>query len=163
MFHSQPVGVQELTVEQKGIAWRSDVEYRFAAYEPQNFNTVPELRGGGQIDGRVRDDEHFIVWMRTAALPKFRKLWGIIRSDVPMGTEFVVQILNRYNTYRFGGKKSVVLSTTSWLGGKNNFLGIAYVIAGSTSLFAAIVFFMLHISFRRPLGSEDYLSWRRHK
>lgn len=151
-----------MTVEQKGIAWRSDVEHRFAAYEPQNFNTVPEFRGGGRIDGLVRDDEHFIVWMRTAALPKFRKLWGVIRSDIPIGTEFVVEILNRYNTYRFGGKKSVVISTTSWLGGRNNFLGIAYIATGSMSLLAAIVFFVLHISFRRPLGSEDYLSWRRH-
>lgn len=161
VYRSKPRGVHELAVNQKSIAWRSDLDHKFAAYEPQHFNTVPELRGGGQIDGLVRDDEHFVVWMRTAALPNFRKLWGVIDGDVPSGTVLVVEVLNRYNTYRFGGSKSVVLSTTSWLGGKNNFLGIAYISAGSTSLLAGLSFFLLHLTFRRPLGSEDYLSWRR--
>ena len=27
-------------------------------------------------------DEHFIVWMRTAGLPNFRKLWGKIEEDL---------------------------------------------------------------------------------
>ena len=27
-------------------------------------------------------NEHFIVWMRTAGLPKFRKLWGRLESDL---------------------------------------------------------------------------------
>lgn len=161
VFHSQDSTAKEMDVRQKGIAWRTDLDHRFAAYEPQNFNTIPELRGGGQINGLVRDDEHFVVWMRTAALPQFRKLWGVIDSDVPGGTAFIVEVLNRYNTYRFGGKKSLVLSTTSWLGGKNNFLGVAYVAAGALSLLAGIAFFALHLTFRRTLGSEACLSWRR--
>ena len=63
------------------------------------------------------EDERFIVWMRVAAyvshrssalllaldiyvylylcrLPTFRKLWGIIRSDVPAGT-YSLAITNR--------------------------------------------------------------------
>jgi len=27
------------------------------------------------------EDQHFIVWMRTAGLPDFRKLWGKIDSE----------------------------------------------------------------------------------
>lgn len=161
VFHSDALAVEELDVRQKGIAWRSDLDHKFAAYEPQNFNTIPALRGGGSIDGLVREDEHFVVWMRVAVLPRFRKLWGIIDSDIAEGTTFTVEVLNRYNTYRFGGRKSVILSTTSWLGGRNNFLGIVYVASGSLSLLAGIVFFALHLIFRRPLGSEACLSWRR--
>jgi len=55
----------------------------------------------------VKDDEHFIVWMRTAALPSFRKLWGRIESDISAGTTIHIDIENRYNSYRFGGKKKV--------------------------------------------------------
>ena len=29
--------------------------------------------------------EHWMVWMRTAALPTFRKLWGRIMQDLPAG------------------------------------------------------------------------------
>ena len=27
-------------------------------------------------------DEHFMVWMRPAGLPNFRKLWGRLRDDI---------------------------------------------------------------------------------
>lgn len=39
------------------------------------------------------ENEHFIVWMRAAALPHFRKLYGRIEQDVPANTDLKVQIL----------------------------------------------------------------------
>jgi len=44
------------------------------------------------IAGTVQQDEHFIVWMRTAALSTFRKLWGVLRSDIPAGAVVTVQV-----------------------------------------------------------------------
>ena len=38
--------------------------------------------------------EHFIVWMRPAGLPSFRKLWGRIETDLPVG-KYQVSIYNR--------------------------------------------------------------------
>lgn len=49
----------------------------------------------GCCAGPVRDDEHFIVWMRTAALPSFRKLWGRIDQDLPAHTQVSIQQTNR--------------------------------------------------------------------
>lgn len=83
--------------------------------------------------------------MRTAALPSFRKLYGRIEEDLDAGDVVVVHLMNNYNTYSLGGKKKLVLSTTSWLGGKNDFLGTAYVLIGSSSIIMALVFLLLHV------------------
>ncbi|PWA99104.1 P-loop containing nucleoside triphosphate hydrolase [Artemisia annua] len=56
-----------------------------------------------------------------------------------------VALENNYNTYSFGGQKKFVLSTTTWIGGKNDFLGIAYLTVGGISLFMALNFVLLYI------------------
>lgn len=42
-------------------------------------------------------DEHFIVWMRSAALPTFLKLWG----KIPGGLEIGDYYLRVHNNYRY--------------------------------------------------------------
>lgn len=85
------------------------------------------------------NNERFMVWMRTAALPKFRKLWGKINSDIPKGT-YTVDILNVYNVEPFDGKKTLIVSTSNAFGGKNLFLAIAYLVAGGLSLIVTLAF-----------------------
>ena len=86
-----------------------------------------------------------MVWMRTAALPNFRKLYGKIEVDLEPDEEIAVTIQNNYNTYSFGGKKKLILSTASWLGGKNDFLGMAYLMFGGLSIFLALIFILIRL------------------
>jgi LEM3 (ligand-effect modulator 3) family / CDC50 family len=85
------------------------------------------------------------VWMRTAALPTFRKLWGKIEVDLKANDVITINLDNNYNTYEFSGKKKLVLSTASWLGGKNDFLGLAYLSVGGLCFFLALLFTLLYL------------------
>ena len=52
-----------------------------------------------------------------------------------------------------------MFSTTSWLGGKNDFLGIAYLTVGCLCIALGVVFAIKHIVSPRPLGDMQYLNW----
>lgn len=84
-------------------------------------------------------NEHFIVWMRTAGLPNFRKLWGTIDGDLEPG-QYELVIQNNYEVAPFNGGKSFVLSTTNALGGKNYFLAVCYIVVGTLCLLFSFVF-----------------------
>ncbi|GKC28069.1 putative ALA-interacting subunit 2 isoform X1 [Tanacetum coccineum] len=140
-------GTKKLEVERKNIAWKSDRDHKFGKeVYPFNFQNGSFI-GGGKLDMTVplSDQEDFIVWMRTAAFPSFRKLYGIIEEDLDEDDIIVVKVVNNYNTYSFGGTKMLVLSTSSWLGGRNSFLGVAYIFVGASSILIALIFLLLHV------------------
>ncbi|KAH7847007.1 hypothetical protein Vadar_020689 [Vaccinium darrowii] len=135
-----------IQVNKKGIAWKSDKQYKFGSdVYPKNFQRG--LIGGANLDEKIplSEQEDLIVWMRTAALPRFRKLYGKIEEDLDANQKITVVIQNNYNTYSFDGDKKLVLSTASWIGGKNDFLGIAYLTVGGLCIALAISFIILYI------------------
>lgn len=157
-------GKDNLTVDKKDISWKSDREHKFAKnVYPSNFQNGA-LIGGKKLNSSIplSEQEDLIVWMRTAALPTFRKLYGRIYVDLKANDTITVRLSNNYNTYSFGGKKKLVLSTATWLGGKNDFLGFAYLIVGGLCIFLAFAFTLLYLIKPRKLGDHNYLSWNRH-
>ena len=65
-------------------------------------------------------DEDFVVWMRVAALPSFKKLYRKIpKGALKKDTTYVLEVHSRFPVADFKGGKHFVLSTTSWIGGKN--------------------------------------------
>jgi hypothetical protein len=48
-------------------------------------------------------NEHFIVWMRTAGLPTFRKLYGRIEQNLEEGSSYTVEVDNNFEVRPFEG------------------------------------------------------------
>lgn len=110
-------------MDQTGIAWKSDIETKFKnipaadrtdndLYLWQNERyrwVIPMYTGQPAIANQTAwttdaaaygvQDEHFIVWMRTAGLPSFRKLYGRIDTDLDKGTK--LQFLVSSSTLAF--------------------------------------------------------------
>lgn len=201
------------SIDETDISWATDRENKFKALSPeveaQNADKFQFLNTTYPGVGDVTN-EHFIVWMRTAALPRFRKLYGRIGKDIPAGSQisFDVQAsacpklpiaidrplrrarrpcaravrrslnalfllclslscsrlhlppdLTDFVVSTFEGKKSLVISTLSWMGGKNPFLGIAYIVVGAICIFLSIIFAIKEFVCPRPLGDVRYLRW----
>ena len=120
----------------------------------QQYPNFPKLKEEGVTN------EHFIVWMRTAGLPTFRKLYAKIDKDLKKDDVISINVQSRFNVTSFAGKKRLVLSTISWIGGKNAFLGVAYIIVGSVSAVLSIGFFIMDKVKPRKLGDTAYLVWK---
>jgi len=133
----------------KGISWPSDRQ-KFKTFTGQGSPGVPPPNIPDWNETDVEDEE-FIVWMRTAGLPKFRKLHRIIHEALPAG-KYYLNITNNYPVSSFGGTKSVILSTTTWLGGKNPFLGWAYIVTGLICIVLGTLFLVKHKNSNRSLG-----------
>lgn len=141
--------------DETGIAWPSDKNDKFKARALKD-DEVAIGPSGHPINV---DDEHFIVWMRTAALPTFKKLFGKIGDKLKKNDVIQIQVNDSFPVTGFGGEKRIVLSTTSWLGGKNDFLGWAYIAVAILCLVLALGFGIKHKISPRPLGDMKYFNW----
>ena len=65
-----------------------------------------------------------------------------------------------FDVRRFKGTKSLVISTTSWFGGKNNFLGYSYIVVGVLCMLLSALFGAKHMINPRKLGDTRYLVWK---
>ena len=129
VFRDWKLDNESITVNEKDIAWRADKELKYK-------NTDDLSKQWINIT-----DEHFIVWMRPAGLPNFRKLWGRIEDiDLKKGQIITLTIENNFDVTKFDGKKFLILSTVNAFGGKNTFLGISYIVLGAICIVLAIVF-----------------------
>ncbi|XP_015285206.1 PREDICTED: cell cycle control protein 50B-like [Gekko japonicus] len=155
----------KVPLDKRGISWWTDTNIKFRNPEPVDgilalaFNgtakppnwKVPVYKlGQGNNTGFVNED--FIVWMRTAALPTFRKLYSRIRlgnfsTGLPRGN-YSLNITYNYPVLSFHGTKKVIFSTLSWMGGKNPFLGITFLVFGSLCIVTGFVMLAAHIKYQ---------------
>ncbi|XP_046681147.1 cell cycle control protein 50A isoform X2 [Homalodisca vitripennis] len=159
------------------IAWPSDKEVKFRNPPIPAGQTLKDVfknyerppmwkKYVWELDTEISgnngfQNEDLIVWMRTAALPSFRKLYRRVDHSIqgftkglPKGN-YTLIINYNYPVTEFEGKKQMILSTTSILGGKNPFMGYAYIVVGCICLVLGIAFLIIHIKF----GKSEQVSW----
>jgi len=76
-----------IPIYQKGIAWKSDVDYKFKNQAKPVDAAGATVSSWQDIQWIDIEQEHFIVWMRTAGLPNFRKLWGKLSNCTGLAGE----------------------------------------------------------------------------
>uniref|UniRef100_A0A8D3A6L2 Cell cycle control protein n=1 Tax=Scophthalmus maximus TaxID=52904 RepID=A0A8D3A6L2_SCOMX len=175
LYHIDSNGTRNtIPLVKKGIAWWTDKHVKFrnpggnnnltAAFrgtsKPVNWRKPVYDLDPSDPDNNGFINEDFIVWMRTAALPTFRKLYRIIQKKavttptLPSG-RYVLNISYNYPVLSFDGRKRMILSTISWMGGKNPFLGIAYITVGSICFFLGVVLLIIHHKYDTRNNSAD--------
>jgi hypothetical protein len=107
-------------------------------------------------------NEHFINWMRTAALPDFRKLYGRIDNKVLKGDKLVFEIQTNFEVVSFSGSKTLYVTTLADYGGRNYALGNSVIIVGVSSLIVGVMFAFKRFIRPRPLGDIRTLNWNRN-
>ncbi|KAJ6253949.1 cell cycle control protein [Anaeramoeba flamelloides] len=135
-----------LDFEDSDVAWDSDSDKKFIK------NKDPT----GIVEIEDVSNQHFIVWMRTAAFPTFRKLYSKTDSDLKKGTK-QIQINNQYPSSQYDGEKRIIITNKCYYGGNNKFLAVAYGIVAAFLFVIAIIFTIKHIK-SKPKPCQ--LAWR---
>jgi len=157
---------QTYNMTTQGIAWSSDTA-RFGKTKYTNDQVEPPPNWALQYPNGYTDDRpipdlatfyEFQVWMRTAGLPTFSKLAlrndnetmkaGTYQIDIAMSSPspFFSRLLSvDFPVTEYGGTKSLVLSTTTVIGGRNPFLGIAYIVVAGLCILLGGIFTARHL------------------
>uniref|UniRef100_A0A7E4WA15 Cell cycle control protein n=1 Tax=Panagrellus redivivus TaxID=6233 RepID=A0A7E4WA15_PANRE len=161
---------EQVTWTYKGVVWDVDLQKKFKnptipsggslcdafanTSKPVNWGRLPCHLDDNNPDNNGFLNTDFIVWMRTAALPAFRKPYrklvrtGTFANGLPAG-DYVLVINNIYPVKQFNGRKQFVISTASWAGGKNSFLGIIYIVVGGLCFLVGFLFIFIHLKWGR--------------
>ncbi|KAG0366519.1 hypothetical protein BGZ54_005229, partial [Gamsiella multidivaricata] len=138
-----------------GIAWSSDREkYGKTGYQDLT-EILPPVNWRPRYPGGVYSanfpppdlsvDEHFQVWMRTAGWPTFLKAYGRNDNDVLKAGNYTMSIDMNFPIDTYGGKKYIVITTLGATGGRNNFLGIGYIVLAVLCAGLGVIFTAFHI------------------
>ncbi|KAF7215520.1 transmembrane protein 30C [Nothobranchius furzeri] len=160
LTHHRSSGPVMVPLIRTGLTWYTDKNVKYRNPKTDNLTLAEVFEGTTkplywqkpvyELDpadptnnGFINDD--LIVWMREAAFPNFKKLYGILNrkektpfaKGLPAGN-YSIDINYNFPVLPFRGRKEVVLTTLTWFGGQNHFLPVAYLVTSSLILLMAV-------------------------
>ncbi|KAM9347299.1 transmembrane protein 30C [Symphorus nematophorus] len=159
-YHGSSGPPAQVPLLRGGITWYTDKNVKYRNPQIENLTLAQVFEGTAQPpywqkpvyeldpqdpsnNGFINDD--LIVWMREAAFPNFKKLYGVLyrahkpfTKGLPAGN-YSIEISYNFPVQYFRGRKEVVLTTLTWFGGQNHFLPIAYLVTSSLILLLAVI------------------------
>ncbi|KAK5132485.1 hypothetical protein LTR08_009031 [Meristemomyces frigidus] len=150
-----------------GTAWGSDAalygyppNYQLDdVLPPPNWREVYPVYNETFPFPNLHTDDAFQVWMRTAGLPTFSKLALRNDHDAMSSGRYQIDVYDYFPVRLYDGTKSILISTRTVMGGRNPFLGIAYVVVGGLCIVLGALFTATQLVKPRKLGDHSYLSW----
>ncbi|KAM3861805.1 transmembrane protein 30C [Diretmus argenteus] len=160
LYHGSRGNTIQVPLYRMGITWYTDKNIKYRNPMIENLTLAQVFKGTAQPpywqkpvydldpwypnnNGFINED--LIVWMREAAFPNFKKLYGILNQaskpftkGLPAGN-YSIQISYNFPVQYFRGRKEVVLTTVTWFGGQNRFLPIAYLVTSGLILLIAVI------------------------
>ncbi|CAN8074726.1 unnamed protein product [Agarophyton chilense] len=152
-----------IELRKKGISWWTDMQHKFRPNTESSLFTEKLDRNSAAVATSANDllqDEDFIVWMRLSAFRDFDKLYRIIDEDIPPG-DYYMKIKNSFPVQSFEGTKAFKITTVKWFGGRNPFLGAAYLVVGIAALCIASLLLASHIYSPQSSRAMDPAIWMR--
>lgn len=157
-YDGSPIPMKESAED---IVWPQSIISKYKnpqSKNPEDLNRLNQWLDKSIFPKQI-EDPHFIVWMRDAALPDFKKLYGILES---VTLPFTVEIDNRYPVSAMGGEKYIVITNTKWIGGKNDFLAIVLLVLGVILFLIGLFMTVKNKRDPRILGDVRFLRWNKH-
>ncbi|XP_058478158.1 transmembrane protein 30C [Solea solea] len=160
MYHGPSSTPVKVPLLRRGITWYTDKNVKFRNPKMNSSMNLAQVFEGTakplywkkpvydldpldqNNNGFIYDD--LIIWMREAAFPNFKKLYGVLhRAEKPFtgglpAGNYSIDIFYNFPVQPFQGRKEIVLTTLTWFGGQNHFLPIAYLVTSSLILLIAI-------------------------
>lgn len=122
---------------------------------------------------KLKDWERFQSWMDSAGLPEFWKLWGVNHTSSLLpgiwelsieDSESSLLALYSHKTYtryldfsvsNFKGSKTIIISTGTALGAKNEFLKIAYFVCSGVFALTGVLISLKSLIWPRKYNRID--------
>jgi hypothetical protein len=134
---------------QVGIALRPDRDDLFRPISPEYRTGIRHLLDKSDFPGETVN-EHFIVWMRSAAFPVFMKPFAVCRRcHIPAGT-FSLVIKRNYPMSAFDGERWAVLAEVRRFGSRSARVEAMAIGVGAVAIALGIVFVLLSVCCPSP-------------